>query len=194
MRFPAWGVAGGLPGARMQAIYNDGRPDERRLGKIHELHMRKGDTITLHLPGGGGWGDPMQRDPARVRDDVLRGFVTPEGAARDYGVVIANETIDVAATRALRQSRAHEAASRGWFGFGIDRERWEAVFTDAAMDELNRHLYALPKAVRQDVRARVFEAAVPGIVAGGGKPISELIPDTRAASARLRAALAALVA
>ena len=194
MRFPPWGVAGGLPGARMQAIYNQGRANARRLGKIHELHMRKGDTITLDLPGGGGYGDPLARDPAAVLADTEDGFVSIAAAARDYGVVIADGAVDAAATVALRAGRAGEAAGRSWFGFGPDRELWESVFTDAAMERLNRHLYALPKSVRLDVRAEVFEAAVPGIVKGSGVPITELIPDPAAARARLAAALDALSA
>ncbi len=192
MRFPAWGVAGGLPGGKMEAIYNRGRPDERRLGKIHELHMRRGDTITLNLPGGGGYGDPLERDPARVLADVLGGFVSSAAAERDYGVVIADGAVDAQRTAALRASRQGEAAARGKFGFGPDRERWEAVFTDDVMNELNRKLYALPKAVRQDVRRTVFEAAVPGIAASSGQPVAELIPDPAAARARLREALDAM--
>ncbi len=191
MRFPAWGVMGGQPGARMQAILNKGRPDERRLGKIHELHMKKGETITLDLPGGGGWGDPLQRDPAHVLRDVLGGFVSLESAASDYGVVIANNAIDADATAARRGAGKTQISQ---FAFGIDRELWESVFTDDAMDELNRRLYALPKAIRQDVRARIFEAAVPGITASRGTPIPELIPDPAAAAARLREALDGLAA
>jgi N-methylhydantoinase B len=194
MRFPAWGVAGGMPGGKLEAIYNRGRPDERRLGKIHELHLRRGDTITLNLPGGGGYGDPLQRDPAGVLADVIGGFVTEEAAARDHGVVIAGGAVDAKRTEALRVSRQHAARARSDFGFGPDRERWEDVFTDAVMDELNRKLYALPKAVRQDVRRDVFEAAVPGIAESSGQSIIELIPDPEAARRRLRAALDAVPA
>jgi len=55
------------------------------------------------LPGGGGFGDPRTRDPARVRDDVLDGLITAEQARRDYGVAInvAGE-IDFVETSRLR--------------------------------------------------------------------------------------------
>src|SRR4051794_26746410 len=74
MRFPPWGVAGGQPGAPMRIILNQGRPGERPLGKIHELHIKRGDTLTVLMPGGGGFGDPLRRDPESVRRDVERGF------------------------------------------------------------------------------------------------------------------------
>jgi len=186
MRFPAWGVQGGQPGGKLEVVLNRGRADERRLGKIHELHVKRGDTITIGLPGGGGYGDPMQRAPVDVLTDVRGGFITRDTALRDYGVVITGDAIDMTATRAARAGAKTISAT---FGFGEDRERWEQVFTDAAMNELNDRLYALPKAVRQDARQAVFEAAVPGITAGAGKPITDLLPDPVAAAQRLRIAL-----
>jgi N-methylhydantoinase B len=60
--------------------------------------------------GGGGWGDPFERDPELVKRDVRDGYVTIEGAARDYGVVVTGDpeddpegvVIDLEATRRLR--------------------------------------------------------------------------------------------
>jgi N-methylhydantoinase B len=188
MRLPAWGVAGGRPGTRLQAILNRGRPDERRLGKIHELHASRGDTLTLNLPGGGGYGDPFTRDPERVLFDWERGFVTTEGAYRDYGVAITGDgRIDAAATADGRARKPNHPT--GFFDFGPDRRAWEAVFSDAVMSELNQRLYALPKAIRQDVRRDLFEAAVPGISRPDGRSFAELIPDPAASSQRLRDAL-----
>jgi N-methylhydantoinase B len=189
MRFPSWGVAGGRPGAPMRAILNLGRSDERLLGKIHELHVRCGDTLTLQMPGGAGFGDPFERNPDAVLKDVLRGFVSLAAAESDYGVAIVDDVVDAARTATLRARRANTAAT---FDFGPEREVWEAVFTDARMRALNRHLYALPKALRQEVRAQVFEHAVPGIGSPTRPPLTELVPDIAAAVARLEAALAEL--
>jgi N-methylhydantoinase B len=189
MRFPSWGVGGGLPGAPMRAILNRGRSDERLLGKIHELHVRRGDTLTLLMPGGAGFGDPFERDPDAVLSDVRRGFVSLEAAERDYGVAIVDGAIDAARTSALRAGRRNTAAT---FDFGPEREAWEAVFTDARMQALNRHLYELPKALRQEVRVQVFERTVPGIGSPDRLPLTELVPDPAAAAARFEAALAEL--
>jgi N-methylhydantoinase B len=192
IRFPAWGVAGGMPGAPLRAILNRGRPDERALGKIHELHVRKGDTVTMLMPGGAGFGDPYLRDPDSVLSDVRRGFVSRESAERDYGVAIDNNRLNTAKTAALRRRQSNEKPAQ--FIFAPERAAWERIFSDARMRRLNDHLYALPKVLRHEVRTRVFEAAVPGISAPNRPSLIELAPDPAAAAARLDNALAKLTA
>ena len=184
VRFQPFGVAGGRPGATLQAILNHGRPDQRVLGKIHELPLAKGDTLTLLLPGGGGYGNPLDRESAMVLADVQNGFVSIEAAARDYGVVIAQGQVDEAATAALRGTM-RQAGPGPDFDFGPERTAWEEVFDDATMAELNRRLYRLPKVLRQAVRRQVFEAVAPGLAAGGGS-LSEALGAADAARARLR--------
>ena len=63
-----------------------------------------GTAAVIATAGGGGWGQPFRRDPKLVRQDVLDGYVTLEYAARDYGVVLDPQTleIDAAATETLR--------------------------------------------------------------------------------------------
>jgi N-methylhydantoinase B len=189
MRFPSWGVAGGRPGTPMRAILNRGRSDERLLGKIHELRVSRGDTLTLLMPGGAGLGDPFQRELDAVLSDVRCGFVSLAAARRDYGVAVVDGAIDPVETAMLRAKRPNTTAT---FNFGPEREVWEAVFTDARMRALNRHLYALPKALRQEVRARVYECVVPGICSPTRPSLTELVPDPTAAAARLEAALTEL--
>ena len=53
-----------------------------------QVDLKSGQVIHLNTPGGGGYGDPFSRDPELVWKDVMAGYVTPEAAARDYGVVI----------------------------------------------------------------------------------------------------------
>jgi len=68
--------------------------------------VRKGDLLYFNTWGGGGWGDPLKRDPELVRGDVARRLVSAEGARR-YGVVISNDDqVDSAATEALRAEMA----------------------------------------------------------------------------------------
>jgi len=153
MRFQAWGVAAGRAGAPMRAILNHGRPGERVLGKIHELHVRRGDTFTLLTPGGAGFGDPLLRDPDAVLGDVSRGFVSVAGAVRDYGVAIRDGRVDGEETTLLRGRRLNADAT-AHFSFDPERAMWEAVFTDPRMQALNSHLYALLKVVGRTRGAR----------------------------------------
>jgi N-methylhydantoinase B len=57
--------------------------------------VKRNDLIRLITPGGGGWGDPLERDVELVRLDVLRRLVSTESAHRDYGVVIQADTGEV---------------------------------------------------------------------------------------------------
>ena len=62
-----------------------------------------GQRVRLETPGGGGFGDPLTRDPVRVARDVNLGYVTPAAARKDYGVVVGeNGAVDTVATAALR--------------------------------------------------------------------------------------------
>ena len=70
--------------------------------------LEAGSTIELAVPNAGGYGDPLERDPAAVLSDVLDGFTTIELAERDYGVVIDRETMTLAAG-ATAQARAGAA-------------------------------------------------------------------------------------
>jgi N-methylhydantoinase B len=66
------------------------------------MHIAAGDRFCCVGPAGGGYGDPLERDPHKVLDDVLDGLISTESAARDYGVVVSAGRIDTAATEALR--------------------------------------------------------------------------------------------
>lgn len=69
--------------------------------QVEGIKVKAGDLLYFNTWGGGGWGDPFVRDPQLVLDDVKRGLVSAEGAAR-YGVVIGDDSVDESATAALR--------------------------------------------------------------------------------------------
>ena len=107
-RFPAHGLRGGAPGAPAEFIMNPRTPHEKRLfSKTAPTPIPAGTVMTMQPGGGGGFWDPLDRDPERVREDVLNEYVSIEGAARDYGVVInpGNLDMDHEATRRLRAER-----------------------------------------------------------------------------------------
>jgi N-methylhydantoinase B len=80
LRNPAAGRGGGRPGAPGAARLASGRALETK--SVHVVPP--GDRLVLELPGGGGMGDPAQRDATRVEADVASGLVSEERAARDY--------------------------------------------------------------------------------------------------------------
>jgi len=95
------GLFGGLPGSLARFLVNG------EAGNPYGLtHLKPGDVVVMDAAGGGGYGDPLDRDPDLVRADVEDGYVTIEAARSDYGVVLDPATggIDAKATESLRAS------------------------------------------------------------------------------------------
>lgn len=181
--FRPWGRNGGQPGQPASLVVNEGTPRETWLGKIDVLEVNAGDVVTFRTAGAGGFGDPLKRDPQVVLGDVENGFVTPEGALADYGVVIVAGEVDDDATAATRAAREPSALA---IAFGPEREAWDAVFDAATMDRFNAHLLALPLSKRQRLRRDALEAALARLPQG--------FPRTAAGETERLAALAALSA
>jgi N-methylhydantoinase B len=76
--------------------------------------MRRDDRIRVQTAGAGGWGDPLEREPVRVADDVREGKISVGTARHEYGVVIDPDTMAVNeyATRALRQGVRGDRAAK----------------------------------------------------------------------------------
>ncbi len=127
---PPWGVNGGEPGKRARKILEKADGSTHIIGnKVEDVHVDIDDQLHFITWGGGGWGDPLDRDPALVGKEITQGLVTPEGA-RDYGVVAnAKGQVDMAATEALRtQMRATRPALELFnYGPGIDALRANCV-------------------------------------------------------------------
>ena len=190
IRFPPWGVQGGRHGQTTEVIVERGRPGEHALGNVSSLDLDRGQTVTMFTPGGSGFGDPFEREVEAVRRDVELGFVSREGARRDYGVVLSPDglEVDAEATRAVRLGR--ERANVGTdFDFGPERVAWERVFDDPTMLALNRGLFALPKALRQKVRRRIIDEAIPDLPRAGHGRLDDVLADADAVRDRLRAAM-----
>ena len=85
------------------------------------LEVQEGDLLHFVTWGGGGWGDPLERDPELVGLEIRRGLVTPQGA-RDYGVVCDDKgRVDANATEALRgEIRASRSGEPKLFNSGPD--------------------------------------------------------------------------
>jgi N-methylhydantoinase B len=108
-RFPAYGLANGCQGQRAEFVLNPGTAAERVLfSKTSPLPLPSASVVVVQPASGGGYGDPLTRDPRRVAEDVLNGYVSAEGAARDYGVVLdeASGRVNEPETQRLRERRS----------------------------------------------------------------------------------------
>jgi N-methylhydantoinase B len=140
-----WGVGGGLPSIpHGVTLMRDGeRP--RFLGAVFSgVPVNAGDRFERPSAGGGGLGDPLERDPALVLEDVIDGYVTVGGAERDYGVVVKgvdpeidNWRIDPDATDAHRK-RMRQA-----------RAGWLDEAPDSVVDRLRKGEISITDAIRR---------------------------------------------
>ena len=160
-----WGIEGGLPSMpHGLSLRRTGAETDEWLGSVFsDVPLAQGDVFSRPTAGGGGYGDPLERDPASVREDVADDYVSLERARKDYGVVLsvvdadlAEYAVDAAATaqerariRAARRAWAEEdpaAVARGYRAGEIDRFdviRQYAVILDWATGE------ALPRSTEQ---------------------------------------------
>jgi N-methylhydantoinase B/oxoprolinase/acetone carboxylase alpha subunit len=110
-----WGLWGGGEGSTTRIELQ--RPGENAFRSFQEhyglvspskfanVRLGPGDRVRLVSPSGGGYGDPLERDPTAVAEDVREGFVSRESAERLYGVIIADDgSVDASASEALRAS------------------------------------------------------------------------------------------
>lgn len=105
-RFPPYGLHGGKSGMPSLNVVNPDR--EARVLPVlltTPYPLKKGDLFRHRLAGGGGYGEPFERDPALVLRDVEQGRVTLDHARQAYGVVIRDSKVDQAATESLRNNR-----------------------------------------------------------------------------------------
>src|SRR6202050_1959404 len=90
---------------RMHDLFEAGGSVQRLESKLGHFALRQGDVFAYSFQGGGGYGDPIRRDPARVARDVRNGMVSRQRADEIYGVVLRDdESVDAEATRARRRA------------------------------------------------------------------------------------------
>jgi N-methylhydantoinase B len=109
-----WGVHGGQAGERSKSVLIRADGSVEEFPSKAELRLLPGDRLEVWTTGGGGHGDPLERDPARVLADVVDGKVSPGAADSSYGVVIADGVVDADATRTRRDGLAAERGPLNW--------------------------------------------------------------------------------
>ncbi|MFP4293531.1 MAG: hydantoinase B/oxoprolinase family protein [Cyclobacteriaceae bacterium] len=125
---PPWGVNGGQPAKRSTKLLmrTDGT-EEVLPAKCDRIQVKPGDRLSYITWGGGGWGDPLERDPALVARDVRRQLVSKEAAKENYGVVLSDAIeVDGAATIQLREEMKANRGELPVFNYGRTLEELRA--------------------------------------------------------------------
>ena len=106
VRLGCYGVNGGQAGQPFGAYVDAEGRDEKLGGLVDNEPIKAGEILRVRTTGGGGWGDPLNRDTAAVLHDVVQGKVTRDGAKNDYGVIVTDgpdgQQVDDTATDSLR--------------------------------------------------------------------------------------------
>lgn len=140
-RSVTWGIQGGLPSMPHGAKLNPETDNERFLGTIFSnVELKQGDSFDRPAAGGGGLGDPLERNPKLVLEDVIDEYVSIERARKDYGVIIKEIDRDLDLfeidEEATNQERASIRAERkGWLEEDIYVV--EEKFKNGEIDELD---------------------------------------------------------
>ena len=103
-KFKPLGLFGGMEGSMGSLIMNPDTPEQKRCKSKGVDQIKAGDLLSIRLPGSGGYGSPVKRDPEAVRWDVINGKISMESAQKDYRVVFDEEMgVDMEATGTLRE-------------------------------------------------------------------------------------------
>lgn len=107
-RFPPWGTEGGGDGTPNYMLLIRNGKTLKRVSRILNFQLKKGDVVSIRTGGGGGWGDPFERDPELVLRDVRDDLLTVEHVRDTYGVAINEKamTVDWETTNSLRRDKS----------------------------------------------------------------------------------------
>ncbi|WP_265112127.1 hydantoinase B/oxoprolinase family protein [Halosolutus halophilus] len=138
-----WGVDGGKHArtSEKKLIRTDGTEEELP-SKVENVAVQAGDKLVFSTAGGGGLGDPLERDPSVVGEEIERGLVSESAARTEYGVVLADDgTVDEAATAERRGEIRSSREDLDSFDYGPlpDDEALEARIADERREFADRH-------------------------------------------------------
>ncbi|HTW70388.1 MAG TPA: hydantoinase B/oxoprolinase family protein [Acetobacteraceae bacterium] len=153
-RFGSWGAFGGGGGS---VNGNTGQRGDtvHDIGKRTVYRPELGERIRMWSGGGGGYSDPLERDPAAVAADVIAGLVSSARARDTYGVALHDGVVDESATARHRDELRAARGAAPMFDFGPGRSEWERVHGTAAQ-LIADWLPSLPIGVRRYAQGQVY--------------------------------------
>ncbi len=110
-RFSPWGLFGGKPAAAARSFLNHGTEHEERLPSKFIRVMKKGDVFRGEMAASGGYGDPLEREPDAVAEDLRQEKITDAHARREYAVIVHPESFDVDLEATTRERAARREAT-----------------------------------------------------------------------------------
>ena len=173
--FRPWGLYGGHPGTTGYTRLTPRGGVERDIGQIDLIRLEPGDEIHFGTQGAGGFGDPLDREPERVRWDVRQGLVSERTAREVYGVVFEAGRVDPEATERQRSTLRAGTPAADVFAFGPERAAYESVWSEPLQDAVVEVLRALPGSIRFFVRGKLRER-VEAAIAGGATVRPDDVP------------------
>ncbi len=130
-----WGVNGGRAGRPFSVTIDPGGPRERDVDALADAEpVLAGEVIRIRTTGGGGWGDPLLRDPELVARDVLWEKVSRAAAYDDYGVVVGHAGYDETGTKLRREALAAAREEEPFFDRGPGYATLSGGATSAEVD------------------------------------------------------------
>jgi N-methylhydantoinase B len=109
-----WGLFGGAEGSAARYVINPDSPGEYDVASKSTTDLAVNDIASVQTPGGGGYGNPLERPPDMVLEDVIDGKVSVDAAKEEYGVVVdeSDRSVDEDATAELREQRRDRSGER----------------------------------------------------------------------------------
>ena len=176
--FAPWGLIGGLAGYGMRVTVNPETARAREIGIIEVLKFTMGDVVRFITPTGGGFGDPLDRLPAAVLQDVLEEYITPEQALQDYGVMIIDDEVDVERTAKERRKRER---TRNYdiepVTFDMSRLNYEAKLPIALQEAMVGAILDLPASYREFLRGELWKKIRGESDSNGTCPSPDRVPN-----------------
>jgi N-methylhydantoinase B len=155
--FRPYGLEGGRPGELYRVtLTRAGATEPSDLGKIDVLTLHAGDVVQFDTSSGGGFGFPFDRPVDLVLNDAQACLITVAEAKAQYGVVVKDGVVDLAASRRAR-ARCSAGKQSRVADVGPERRAYEAIWSDETVTEMIRVLRAYPSALRAEMRNRTME-------------------------------------